>query len=116
MAVETTPPELTIGTRGLAGAAPDTCAVPWIGGLRICAVSVTTRDEETGLIGVHVAVQVPSCTGDIPKGGSPSEKLKVTEPLVMGLPQLSTMEASISVGHATGLLKLMPSSVNCGTS
>ena len=82
----------------------------------VWALSVTTREEVTGLTGVQVAVQFPLPTGDMPSIGSPFEKLNETEPLVIGLPQLSTMDAAIGVGHATGLLKFTPSAVKIGSS
>src|SRR5580692_6035365 len=49
-------------------------------------------------------------------GGSPSEKLTITDPLVNALPQSSTTCTTIGVGHAAGVLKPVPRVVKTGSS
>src|SRR5580692_1208345 len=49
-------------------------------------------------------------------GGSPSEKLTITDPLLNAFPQSSTTRTTIGVGHAAGVLKPVPMVVKTGSS
>src|SRR5262249_34460570 len=72
--------------------------------------------SETVLRGCHVPLQVPSLREVRLSGGSPLEKLAVTEPLVIGAPQSSTTLTPSAAGHAAARLKLWPVVVISGSS
>src|SRR6185436_6828606 len=68
------------------------------------------------LRGCQVALQFPSFNENSDSGGSPFEKLAVTDPAVIRLPQSSTTFAVTAVGHAAGMLKSCKTELTSGSS
>src|SRR5260370_28719165 len=103
-----------VGTAVFACRPPPICSEPCSAGCACCAVTVIVTCDEEVLRGCQVAVQRPSCNELSDNAGSPEEKVATTLPDFMKVPQLSTMVASMAVGHPAVTLNPVPSSVNTG--
>lgn len=63
------------------------------------AFNVNTMPDALGLVGGQVALHRPFWPLAKRSGGSPFEKLNATVPVLIGVPQSSTIVVSTGVGH-----------------
>ena len=80
----------------------------------ISAASAVMTTWALELRGCQVALQLPLLSDVSASDGSLSEKEAVTLPVVIGLPQSSTMVTAMGVGQAATVEKFVPSCVNTG--
>src|SRR5580698_2699596 len=112
-ALLTMPPFDTTGTVGFDNTWPFTSTLPVNGN---CCASARTVNPAELFCGTHVPAQLPLPIASMPRGGSPSLKLTITDPLLNAFPQSSTTRTTIGVGHAAGVLKPVPMVVKTGSS
>src|SRR2546426_3879076 len=104
------------GAVSLARSDPVTDAVPLMCSSGVSALIVTVTAAAAGFRACQVPLQRPSPSRARAIGGSPFENVAITEPLVIGAPQLSMMRASTGEGQRAGARKPAARLVNTGTS
>src|SRR5580693_330302 len=112
-ALLTMPPFETTGTVGFDNTWPLTSTLPVNGN---CCASARTVNPAELFCGTQVPAQLPLPIASMPRGGSPSLKLTITDPVLRAFPQSSTTWTTMGVGHAAGVLKPVPMVVKTGRS